>query len=222
MSDKLDELEERIETLEKMASEKIESLKKERDDLKKEIEHLRGLCKEYSEIDLENKKQRNEIIENMKKLEEVISAYAPFDNMIRTIIRTEFSNVRKELTDEVLKEIMDRVQGQFGKPLTHVSKLMVDVTESELEVQVHREKVTAEESTLRGQIALLIAEGEFDRYKSARSVGRALQQLGYKVSETSSSIISELEWFTQQRILKNVEGHGWIVKDKSRVVVKIE
>lgn len=217
MSDKLDGLEAKIEALERLAGEKIEALKKENEELKISSDSMRhnlGEVIKKATKTIESQKER------IKQLEDLVSAYAPFDNMMRTIIRTEFSNVKKELTDEVLKEITNRVQDQFGKPLSQ-SKLMVDVTESELEVQVHREKVTAEESTLRGQIALLISEGEFDRYKSARSVGRALQQLGYKVSETSSSIISELDWFTQQRILKNVEGHGWIVRDKSRVMVKI-
>ena len=104
------------------------------------------------------------------------------------------------------------------------TKLIVDVEEPQLEVRVHREKVSAEESTTRGQIALLINDGFFDAWRSGRAVGRGLNQLGYRVSETSSSILSELDWMTRQRILRHDPKAGWMVANKAtaleRIVVK--
>lgn len=116
----------------------------------------------------------------------------------------------ENMVESVVRRVMD-------SPNNNVN---INVGQSDLVVEVHRETVTAEEASLRGMIGLLVGEGFFTKYKSARSVGRTLLQLGYKVTETSGSIIDELNWYTKQRIMIHDEKQGWMVKDARRVVVR--
>jgi hypothetical protein len=170
----------------------------------KRIEELEGICNEQeSTIKV--------LDERAKGLEKELEVYSGLREAFKVIIV-------EEAKYQVQKALASMPVAKSG------SKLVVDVQEGELEVQVHREKVTAEESSLRGTIGLLILDGALDQWISARSVGKGIRDLGYQISEKNPQILDELMWFTRQRILEHqvtsAGAHQFRVRDKSRVKVK--
>lgn len=198
-----------------------------REELLRRIEALEEKAERLSQVEEENKSLKEELakveeiredlLNDVKALQNQIQAFAGFRDALRTMVGDILEERLQGITDR-FEERLQRLAEQASIP---GSKLEVDVEQTVLEVNVHRETVTAEESTLRGQIALLIHEHYFDdTYRSGRSVGRELRNLGVNISETSSGIIEELNWFTRQRILLHDDKHGWKLANPDRVRVK--
>jgi fructose-specific phosphotransferase system component IIB len=173
-------------------------------DASKRIEELEGTCNEQE-------RTIKVLDERAKGLEKELEVYSGIREAFKVIIA-------EEAKYQVQKALASMPVAKSG------SKLVVDVQEGELEVQVHREKVTAEESSLRGAIGLLILDGALDQWITARSVGKGIRDLGYQISEKNPKILDELMWFTRQRILEHqvtsAGAHQFRVRDKSRVKVK--
>jgi hypothetical protein len=102
--------------------------------------------------------------------------------------------------------------------LSENGKLVVERTVSDVEVVVHREKVTPSEASLRGQLAILIAGGELDKGLSMRSIAERLRDLGY--SAPGKGLSEELVWYVKNRILQRDAAGYWKVRDKSRVTLR--
>jgi hypothetical protein len=131
-----------------------------------------------------------------KKLEEALTALAkPDPNEVRHLVRQELA------------------------ALAPSRGLTVGRREVELVVNVSKETVEAEESSLRGQLALLIAEGELDKPQTPTTIARKLRNLGYTVK--MSDLQEELLWFTKQRILNHITyangSHRYQVRDRTRI-----
>jgi hypothetical protein len=96
--------------------------------------------------------------------------------------------------------------------------LTVDKNEAQIYVDVNVENVTANDSTLRGQLAILASEGILDQPRSIKSIAESLRALGY--SAPSKGLTDELTWFVQKRILLRQSDGYYKVKNKKRIIVR--
>lgn len=204
----------------------LESMKLTIEDLNKSRSDLQDVKK-----DLEKKledTQREAVSEKDRsdKLVTKLVAYEAFRTALRDMVGLDLvESIRPMLKDFFKDEGFFKEMAEKLSTLIQTSGstgLVVDKTEADLEVVVHREKVTAEESTLRGQIAMLIADGELDKELTTRSVIARLKQTGWPAPE--KGVLEELTWYTKQRILahdmKKDGSHGWMVRDKERIRVR--
>lgn len=92
-----------------------------------------------------------------------------------------------------------------------------------LTVKVHRPVVRTDDSTQRGKLAVLVAEGWFDVPRSTRDIlGEAKARgFGNWVSGNSRvTFIKELRWFTEKAFLRN-EGETYVALPMARKRVEV-
>jgi hypothetical protein len=145
---------------------------------------------------------------NIRTLENQVEGFRRFKEALNSLINP---NPPPDIVNLVRSEISKMSGG-----------LNIDKVENDLVVNVSRETVTADESTLRGQIGLLIADGEIDdRGLTTRTIAKKLRDMGY--SAPAQGLTEELMWFVRNKILSHVQradgSHVYIVRDKSRVKV---
>lgn len=156
---------------------------------------------------------------------EKLQSYELLGTALRSIIGIDMANDMADIKQSVETMVSEIALKQVAK-VTGVSVgdsgLVVDKTEADLEVVVHREKVTAEESTLRGQIAMLIVDGVLNSELTTRTVISKLKESGWPAPE--GRVVDELLWYARQHILshevKNNGGNYWQVRDKERIRVR--
>ena len=152
--------------------------------------------------------------ERMENLSDQLSKYNGLALSLRAIVGLDVEALKadiKKLVSEATANLPNTAGG-----------LVVEKSEADLEVLIHREKVTAEESTLRGQVAMLIVDGELDDWITTRTVTNKLRQSGWPAPE--KSLMDELLWYTKQHILdhelRSDGSHRWKLREKERVRVR--
>ncbi len=182
----------------------------------KELEELQSTIKGFkAEADAKGR-QVNELSETLKSVkaelnlaQELLKAYTGLDQAVRALVE---SNIELLLPKHLPNS------GESPQPLSDDGKLVVERTLSDMDVVVHREHVTPDESTLRGQLAILMAEGELDKALSMRSIAERLRDLGF--SAPGKGLQEELAWYVKNRILEKRSDGYYKVRDKDRIVVR--
>ncbi|MBI4128394.1 MAG: hypothetical protein HY459_05020 [Parcubacteria group bacterium] len=157
-------------------------------------------------------KMQDGLRKQLSEMEAKLTNMGTVDKAVATLV----TDVVKEQVDKSKKEIMEAI---------HASGVGVEVarTEADLVVNVKRENVLAGESTLRGMVGLLVADGGLKEWSGARHVGKGLRDLGYSIGEKNPKIIDELLWFSRQKILdhrlQSDGSHQFKVRDRNRVKV---
>jgi hypothetical protein len=184
----------------------FEAEEKHRKDVEGLQATIKGLKDEAAKV-----QELSEALESVKAelnyAQERLKSYAGLDQAIRGLVE---SNIEL-LLPKHLPKLMPQPPSEEGK-------LVVEQTQYDVEVHVHRERVTPDEATLRGQLAILIAEGELDKGLSMRSIAERLRDLGY--SAPGKGLSEELAWYVKNRILQRDAAGYWKVRDKSRVTLR--
>jgi hypothetical protein len=179
---------------------------------RKDVEGLQATITELKD-EAAKVQELSEALESVKAelnyAQERLKSYAGLDQAIRGLVE---SNIELLLPKHLRKPT------ESPPSLSENGKLVVEQTQYDVEVQVHREKVTPSEATLRGQLAILIAEGELDKSLSMRSIAERLRDLGY--SAPGKGLSEELAWYVKNRILQRDAAGYWKVRDKSRVTLR--
>jgi len=158
-------------------------------------------------------KEFSEALESVKaelnSAQEQLKAYSGLDQAIRGLVESSI----ELLLPKHLPKLTEPPQ-----PPSENGKLVVERTVSDVEVVVYRERVTPDEASLRGQLAILMAEGELDKALSMRSIAERLRDLGY--SAPGKGLQEELAWYVKNRILERRSDGYYRVRDKARVTVR--
>lgn len=197
-----------------LMSSKIKEDMEEMERLKKEKLEDDQLLQAEREAHMKCGQKRDELLEQIGILKHENEAYGDLKGaFLKLGVIADQSYIEKCVREFFERESMLERQA---------SGLLISKQEADLTVEISREKVTAEEATTRGQLALLIAEGEFKNGCTTTTVLKKVRNLGYPAKETQ--VQDELFWFAKQRILSHVlrgdGSHMWIVRDPSRIVVK--
>lgn len=166
--------------------------------LELETQRSKGLSDRVGVVDAKLTQVEQELSQAM----DAVKAYLGLDQAIGNLVKVKVT--------ELLPGMLPKVE----IPVQTSGKLVVDQVINDVEVVVHRERVTPDESNLRGQLAILIAEGELDKGLSMRSIGERLRTFGF----SAQGLQGELRWYVRNFIIERMSNGYYKVRDKSRVI----
>lgn len=194
----------RLDELEK----KVDELAEERDNLKLAYETISAKLPEAQKVvdDLkkESKKLAGQVVDlsaEKAQLERKLEGYSALDKALGQI------KAPGGVTLEQVRAVVREEIAGIG-PVVAASPGEVSTEMPELIVNVDRPDVVAEDTSLKGGIAILLSEGYFDKQRSAGNVKTKLNSIGLENSE--KDIMSELTRFCQWRLLEAAHTDRWL------------
>lgn len=195
----------------------------------KEYEELLERIKRL-EAEKENTIPRSEVELLKKDYEERLEAKEETKNLIIQAVEKRAEDAEKRLeaysglerfftqmVDDKIELLKPEPTPPPSPPPEGGESLTVEQVLPTIEVLVNRrEKVTPDESTLRGQLALLMAEAELDKPSTLRSIIAKLRDYGFKDIKVSE-LQEEVGWFLRGRFISRNTAGYYQVRDKSRI-----
>jgi hypothetical protein len=125
-----------------------------------------------------------------------------------------------------LDALVEKVADELARRRPQAVALRLARTESELRVSVKREIVKADEGTIRGKLALLLAEGFFDDPVPVKDVIAEAAARGWgnwKAGGNRIKMFGELKWLARAGFLRNEDKKWFLVPGaKERIHVERE